>query len=80
MCVCVCVCVCTLYFLLLHCEYQGKDEYLGSSTVTPTMRLDRDLKGRKLPRLAWYDIKRYHRNAGEVLAAFELMLIVSGCL
>jgi hypothetical protein len=53
----------------------GKDEYLGSSTVTPTMRLDRDLKGRKLPRLAWYDIKRYHRNAGEVLAAFELMLI-----
>ena len=55
--------------------FQGKDEFLGTSTVTPTVRLTLDVPA---PRLDWFEIVRYNKSAGEMLAAFELLLDEGG--
>ena len=52
--------------------HKGEDEYLGTSTVFPTVRLSLDTPA---PRLDWYRIDRYTKYAGELLAAFELFLV-----
>lgn len=54
---------------------QGKDEFLGSSVVIPTVRLTLDIPA---PRLDWIEIVRYNKSAGEMLAAFELLLDEGG--
>ena len=54
---------------------QGKDEFLGVSTITPTVRLTLDIPA---PRLDWIEIVRYNKSAGEMLAAFELLLDEGG--
>ena len=54
---------------------QGKDEYLGVSTTKPVVRLD--IKATPQPRLQWFDITRYGKYGGELLAAFELLFLVS---
>ena len=51
--------------------FQGKDDFLGSSVVLPTARLSLDIPA---PKLNWEEIIRYNAPAGEVLAAFELLL------
>ena len=50
---------------------QSKDDFLGSSVVLPTVRLSLDIPA---PKLYWVDIVRCNKPAGEVLAAFELLL------
>lgn len=54
---------------------QGKDEFLGVSIVIPTVRLTLDVAA---PRLDWVEIIRYNKSAGEMLAAFELLLDEGG--
>ena len=54
----------TLNFIL----FQGKDEFLGSSIVAPSIR-----HSPKPPELDWIEIVRCNKLAGEVLAAFELL-------
>ena len=54
---------------------QGKDEFLGSSIVVPSIRQnssESDPSSRP-PKLDWIEIIRYNKPAGEVLAAFELL-------
>ena len=51
---------------------QGENEYLGFSKCEPTARLNLDTPA---PRLDWYSITRYYKYAGELLAAFELLLV-----
>ena len=51
--------------------FQGKDEFLGSSVVIPSVR--RELTDPP-PKLDWIEIIRCNKPAGEVLAAFELSL------
>ncbi|XP_072112884.1 dysferlin isoform X1 [Mobula birostris] len=43
----------------------GADEFMGRSVCTPSLE--------RSPRLAWYPVLRGNRNAGELLAAFELI-------
>jgi hypothetical protein len=49
---------------------QGKDEFLGSSVVIPSVRRN---SSDPSPKLDWIEIIRYNKPAGEVLAAFELL-------
>ena len=53
---------------------QGKDEFLGRCHCKPVVKLP----GVKAPavQLMWYTITRGEREAGEVLAAFELFLVI----
>ena len=51
---------------------QGENEYLGKTVVVPTVRLSMDTAA---PRLDWYGIERYTSYAGELLGAFELLLV-----
>lgn len=48
---------------------QGKDEYLGSSVVVPSVRRESS----DPPTLDWIEIIRCNKPAGEVFAAFELL-------
>ncbi|XP_078080638.1 dysferlin isoform X1 [Mustelus asterias] len=43
----------------------GADEYMGRCICKPSLEPS--------PRLAWYPVRRGNRNAGELLAAFELI-------
>ena len=43
--------------------------------ATPLVRLD--IKATTQPRLQWYNITRYTKYGGELLAAFELLFLVS---
>ncbi|XP_054846459.1 dysferlin isoform X2 [Eublepharis macularius] len=43
----------------------GADEFMGRCICRPSLE--------RLPRLSWYPITRGNRNAGELLAAFELI-------
>ncbi|XP_029768503.1 myoferlin-like [Terrapene carolina triunguis] len=49
-----------------------KDDFLGRSMCSPLVCLD--LRSRHLPRLQWYPITKQQKEAGELLAAFELLL------
>ncbi|CAM4715675.1 unnamed protein product [Caretta caretta] len=49
-----------------------KDDFLGRSMCSPLVCLD--LGSRHLPHLQWYPITRQQKEAGELLAAFELLL------
>ncbi len=51
---------------------QGENEFLGATTTTPRVRLSLDTP---VPRLDWYPIDRYRTYAGELLSAFELLLV-----
>ncbi len=51
---------------------QGENEFLGATTTTPRVRLTMDTPA---PRLDWYPIDRYRKYAGELLSAFELLLV-----
>ena len=51
--------------------FQGKDDFLGSSVVLPTVRLSLDIPA---PKLYWAKIVHCNKSAGEILAAFELLL------
>lgn len=44
---------------------QGADEYMGRCVCQPTFTPS--------PRLAWFPIRQGDKNAGEMLAAFELI-------
>ena len=55
-----------------HFCSQGKDEYIGKTSCFPTVRLSLD---KPAPCLEWYSIIRYGKYAGELLAAFELLLV-----
>ena len=59
------------YQYIFVSNFQGKDEFLGSSVAIPTIRLTLDTPA---PKLHWTEIIRYNKPAGEVLAAFELLL------
>ena len=52
-------------------DLQGKDEYLGTSTVIPVVRLTEEVH---VPQLDWVEIVRFNKSAGEVLVACELSL------
>uniref|UniRef100_A0A8C4VN70 C2 domain-containing protein n=1 Tax=Gopherus evgoodei TaxID=1825980 RepID=A0A8C4VN70_9SAUR len=49
-----------------------KDDFLGRSMCSPLVCLD--LGSRHLPRLQWYPITKQQKEAGKLLAAFELLL------
>ena len=51
---------------------QGSNELLGCMQAVPTVRLD---PRAPQPRLDWFPIIRYTKPAGELLAAFELILV-----
>ena len=51
---------------------QGSHEFLGFMKAMPTVRLNAKTPQ---PRLDWYPIIRYTKPAGELLAAFELILV-----
>ena len=55
---------------LFFYTFQGKDEFLGSSVVIPSVRQESSDR----PKLDWIEIVRCNKPAGEVLAAFELSL------
>ena len=50
---------------------QGKDEYLGETRSAPVVQLD--FTDQKVE-LKWLELKREGESAGELLAAFELVL------
>lgn len=54
---------------------QGEDEFLGKARSIPTVRLTLDTPS---PSLDWCEIVRYTTPAGELLAAFELLLDEGG--
>lgn len=58
---------------------QGRD-FLGIIECIPTLRLVPETVGSETidekPTLKWYEIKRYGLYAGELLAAFELLVIL----
>jgi len=56
----------------MHTCTQGQDEYIGKAIANPTVRLSLDTPA---PRLDWHGIERYTKYAGELLAAFELLLV-----
>ena len=63
-------------FYLVHT--QGRD-YLGIIECVPTLRFVPETESKTLderPSLKWYEIKRYGQYAGELLAAFELLVIL----
>eukprot|EP00117_Sycon_ciliatum_P005571 scpid7068/ scgid9464/ Myoferlin; Fer-1-like protein 3 len=49
----------------------GKDEFLGRCIIKPYIRLQ---PNHPPPRLTWHPIKYFGKDAGELLAAFHLML------
>ncbi|XP_065176222.1 myoferlin-like isoform X2 [Sycon ciliatum] len=49
----------------------GKDEFLGRCVVKPYIRLE---PRHPPPKLDWYPIKFFDKDAGEVLAAFHLLV------
>ena len=54
----------------------GKDEFLGRVFAQPLVRLHGSQP--PLPKLMWYTIKRGDRECGDLLAAFELLLVTYG--
>ena len=61
--------------------FQGKSEFIGRALARPSIKLKED--GYVRPHLEWYDLFRGPDNAGELLAAFELLqvsLSVNWCL
>ena len=52
---------------------QGCHEFIGRTEACPVVRLSLDTPG---PRLDWFPIVRYNKRAGELLAAFELLLVM----
>lgn len=57
----------------------GKSEFIGRAVAKPHVKLREDsyVKPRFPPSLEWFDITRGIDRAGELLAAFELLEIVS---
>lgn len=53
-------------------SFQGQDEFLGRNMCQPTVCLQPSV--RRPPRLRWFPITCRQQQAGEVLAAFELLL------
>ena len=53
---------------------QGQNELLGMVRCQPVVRLNADMPGSALE---WYEISRYGQYAGDLLAAFELLLVHS---
>lgn len=49
----------------------GKSEFIGRAIAKPSVTLCQNTY--KLPTLEWFDITRGLDNAGELLAAFELI-------
>ena len=62
---------------LVHTK--GRD-FLGIIECIPTLRFVPEIEGSETiderPTLKWYEIKRYGLYAGELLAAFELLVII----
>jgi hypothetical protein len=50
----------------------GQNEFLGIVKVSPLVRMSPDIES---PVLEWFQITRYGKPAGEILAAFELIRI-----
>ena len=69
--------LCTPYIIIILCTIsamtvsQGKDEYLGETRSAPVVQLD--FTDQKVE-LKWLELKREGESAGELLAAFELVL------
>lgn len=60
---------------LMHefrCPLQGKDEFLGRCIVKPYIRCE---SPHPPPKLDWYPITYFGKDAGEILAAFHLMVV-----
>lgn len=53
---------------------QGQDDFLGIVKCIPNLRFSSAKE--KKTRLTWYKINRYGHYAGELLAAFELLVIL----
>ena len=58
---------------LIPSIFQGQNEYIGRTEVKPVVRLR--MKNTPSPHLDWYPIHRYNKKAGDLLAAFELLLV-----
>ncbi len=56
---------------------QGKPEYLGRCLVKPKVKLEGEAytSPEWPPALEWHDVYRGPRQAGELLAAFELLKV-----
>ena len=54
-------------------QWQGSAEFLGRTTAYPMVKLDPS--DPRTPVLQWYSIKKGEQYGGELLAAFELMLV-----
>ena len=73
--------LCTPYIIIILCTIsamtvsQGKDEYLGETRSAPVVQLD--FTDQKVE-LKWLELKREGESAGELLAAFELVLNEGG--
>ena len=53
--------------------FQGSAEFLGRTTAYPMVKLDpADMRS---PVLQWFPIKKGPQEGGELLAAFELLLV-----
>lgn len=55
-----------------HNPFQGRNEYIGRTEAKPVVCLKMDTPR---PHLDWYSILRYNKKAGDLLAAFELLLV-----
>lgn len=54
---------------------QNNDELLGRCQIKPMIKID--TRDQRVPRLAWHTVYRSGQTSGELLASFELFLIVS---
>ena len=58
---------------------QGENEFLGVVMATPVVRLEKKSPDSSSTQLDWYTINRYNQYAGDMLAAFELLLVSVFC-
>lgn len=62
--------------VIIEVGAQGGDEFLGRVVARPScFVLDPTDAERPRPYLRWYELRRGNRPAGEILAAFELVLL-----
>ncbi|XP_059157039.1 myoferlin-like isoform X3 [Physella acuta] len=62
-----------IYIELFDHDTFGKPEFLGRTTALPMVKLDPS--DARTPVLQWYEINRHSQSGGELLAAFELIMI-----
>jgi len=60
---------------------QGKSEFIGRAIAKPVIKgsTEKYEKPNFPPQLEWFDVCRGPDMAGELLAAFELLQVCTGC-